>query len=139
MCLINCVMSTTESEKVCKTFLKSCALGQYHPNCILIFLLRNVYIDFVTSFEIRPNQTEKNVRCWLFSTLNQNKTNQTLKMFALNSQFTIREGSLINWIPDAFQIPYSAKLSECKQHKRDIHAVVMLFALWLSAQQFWQP
>ena len=26
-------------------------------------------------------------------------------MFALNSQFTIREGSLINWIPDAFQIP----------------------------------
>ena len=37
------------------------------------------------------------------------------------------------------KIPYSAKQLKINKHRRDIHAVVMLFASWLSAQQLRPP
>ena len=51
-----------------------------------------------------------------------------------------------NWIRQSeqnfyktFYIPYSAKQLKINKHRQDIHAVVMLFASWLSAQQLWPP
>ena len=58
---MNCMISSTKSIKLWKTYFKSCAPGKYHLNNILTFHLQNIYIGFGMSREIQPTQTEK--RC----------------------------------------------------------------------------